>query len=1088
MEVNVFGVENASSKEVLYQVQLPSMIEDFLKMESVKYNIPLESFCFQLCLNFKNKIMSYNKWKKTFSLHDENTNNQHSTSLSTSLFTDCGHNVADDGQSVVSSATPEPTPNHPEINAFKNNNNNINVNNKNTNKHNINIKNSTQDNAGDSTNTVEITANENNSNPNNNNGKPILNNIPQLNIPVDNSLQIPLLNQQLATSPNLFFMNLSPHLTMDNQNILNNNTNNNGNTNNNIGLTLFDSFSNNNSNKPCSSTDLAFGNDNNNGTKNTSFSKKGLSTDMTKLAIPSTEMNGLPFNMNNLIQQTSNNCLLDNNNNSNINNVNFSVNSNLAFSNMLNTSPFLPSPTYMLNAPVFTPRGLQTPNSSLMLPQTPNYNTNTSLNNNINNGNNTQLSSNTNCLSNVSSLFPNNNTNINPSTGIPTNISSNSKNHDYFNSIIPSICGNSNVSGLIDNVVNMHMMNNNGSTHNNGINNNTMMDSNFFNMNNNVNSMNAFNSPSYGNGYFNNINMSNLPSITTINPQILQNKMFDHNTNKIDDMCHNYARQNKNMGDIGNDSQIIEKSLNNDPLLTSSSSNRRNLNHIDNNKWLQQQAQLPLSSIGLGLGINMNMNMNMNMGMGMDENMNMNMNMGMGNNSMMPTEINSNLLPGLSATATAMLSSALMSSDLGAITATATPVVMINNLNESVVDCDKLFAICGVFGDVMRVKISYHKRDTAFVQLANHRQAKHVIFCMDRIQLYGKIIHVSLSRMTRVKLPKDSPNSLEHYEEAKYLTKDYAHSRKHRYSSKENNHNNHALLGPPSHLLHVQNLPQNTETKHLLTFLGDSEKIINIQLLNDINSNCNTQSVITMEAIVTCVNVDIACQVLIEKHSSNYNGNEIQILFASHCPVQPDVMDNSSKRSCQQQVTNSDYPSSYLFYNNKLNGNSNSNDNGNDKYLKHSNHNSNENNSCNNNGNDESDDSNINVHSTHNSHNHFDNHIDDNNLNNGNNTIQGGHNLPEDNGQLVGNNNDQMNNNGLSHAVFLDFHKQNKKQNNNEEITSNGESQQSNEIYHHHSYQSGGQRLYRRKDNQFVTENNSSFYHQQLPMSVKIFD
>lgn len=113
-----------------------------------------------------------------------------------------------------------------------------------------------------------------------------------------------------------------------------------------------------------------------------------------------------------------------------------------------------------------------------------------------------------------------------------------------------------------------------------------------------------------------------------------------------------------------------------------------------------------------------------------------------------------------------------------------TPVVMITNLNEDEIDCDKIFTLCGVFGDVQRVKISYHKRDTAFVQLANHRQAKHVVTSLNRMQLYGKMIHVNLSRMTRVKLPKDSPNFAMMFPDAMFLTKDYTNCKNHRYSRK----------------------------------------------------------------------------------------------------------------------------------------------------------------------------------------------------------------------------------------------------------------------------------------------------------------
>ncbi len=150
-----------------------------------------------------------------------------------------------------------------------------------------------------------------------------------------------------------------------------------------------------------------------------------------------------------------------------------------------------------------------------------------------------------------------------------------------------------------------------------------------------------------------------------------------------------------------------------------------------------------------------------------------------------------------------------------------TPVVMITNLSEDEIDCDKIFTLCGVFGDVQRVKISYHKRDTAFVQLSNHRQAKHVVTSLNRMQLYGKMIHANLSRMTRVKLPKDSPNSAMMFPDAKFLTKDYTNCKKHRYSKKGAGGIKYSPLsiGQPSHILHIANLPIQSEAKDLQEFL-----------------------------------------------------------------------------------------------------------------------------------------------------------------------------------------------------------------------------------------------------------------------------
>ena len=206
-----------------------------------------------------------------------------------------------------------------------------------------------------------------------------------------------------------------------------------------------------------------------------------------------------------------------------------------------------------------------------------------------------------------------------------------------------------------------------------------------------------------------------------------------------------------------------------------------------------------------------------------------------------------------------------------------TPVVMITNLNEEEMNCDRLFTLCGVFGDVIRVKISYHKRDTAFVQLCNHRQAKTVVNSMNRIQLYGKMIHVNLSRMTKVKLPKDSPNSIMMFPEAKFLTKDYTNSKKHRYSRKNGGQKYSPLsIGQPSHILHIANLPAKSDINKLKDFLG-GHKITQIEIIGKQR---------TCQAFVRCLSVDLACQILIDKHAQMFYGREIKISFAtrSHMP------------------------------------------------------------------------------------------------------------------------------------------------------------------------------------------------------------
>merc|ERR1719461_1199249 len=217
-----------------------------------------------------------------------------------------------------------------------------------------------------------------------------------------------------------------------------------------------------------------------------------------------------------------------------------------------------------------------------------------------------------------------------------------------------------------------------------------------------------------------------------------------------------------------------------------------------------------------------------------------------------------------------------------------TPVVMITNLNEDEIDCDKIFTLCGVFGDVQRVKISYHKRDTAFVQLTNHRQAKHVVTSLNRMQLYGKMIHVNLSRMTRVKLPKDSPNSAMMFPDAKFLTKDYTNCKKHRYAKRGTGGIKYSPLsiGQPSHILHIANLPIQSEAKDLQEYLSGNGQQHTIQSIELIGVNNKLGS---CQAFAKCHSVDIACQILIDFHSREFLGREIKISFATRSHMPSDI-------------------------------------------------------------------------------------------------------------------------------------------------------------------------------------------------------
>jgi len=125
-------------------------------------------------------------------------------------------------------------------------------------------------------------------------------------------------------------------------------------------------------------------------------------------------------------------------------------------------------------------------------------------------------------------------------------------------------------------------------------------------------------------------------------------------------------------------------------------------------------------------------------------------------------------------------------------------VLLVNNLTPGQIDCDKLFTLFGVYGDVIRVKILFNKRDTALIQFASPQQAQTAQIHLNRLFLHTKEINVNVSKHTEVALPqKDEPESAA-------LTKDYTNSPIHRFRHRGARTTKN--INPPSQVLHISNI------------------------------------------------------------------------------------------------------------------------------------------------------------------------------------------------------------------------------------------------------------------------------------------
>ncbi|MBN3272577.1 PTBP1 protein, partial [Polyodon spathula] len=125
-------------------------------------------------------------------------------------------------------------------------------------------------------------------------------------------------------------------------------------------------------------------------------------------------------------------------------------------------------------------------------------------------------------------------------------------------------------------------------------------------------------------------------------------------------------------------------------------------------------------------------------------------------------------------------------------------VLLVSNLNPEVIAPQCLFILFGVYGDVIRVKILFNKKENALVQMADSNQAQLAMSHMNGQKLHGKAIRVTLSKHQTVQLPREG-------QEDQGLTKDFSNSPLHRF--KKPGSKNFQNIFPPSATLHLSNIP-----------------------------------------------------------------------------------------------------------------------------------------------------------------------------------------------------------------------------------------------------------------------------------------
>lgn len=206
------------------------------------------------------------------------------------------------------------------------------------------------------------------------------------------------------------------------------------------------------------------------------------------------------------------------------------------------------------------------------------------------------------------------------------------------------------------------------------------------------------------------------------------------------------------------------------------------------------------------------------------------------------------------------------------------PVVLVNKLDETRVTPDMLYTLFGVYGDVLRVKILYNKRDSAMIQFGNSQQAAFARQHLHGVPLFDQQLVVLESRHQEVKLPRVDPEA----SEASPLTQDYTSSSDHRFKGRTANPNN---VHSPSQVLHVANIHKDCTVEDLQSVFGQHQPNSPQSPVVEFFKSSRAMAYICMDSL------DSAVMALINVHNTKLNGYSLRVNFSKKEPGQVKTQD-----------------------------------------------------------------------------------------------------------------------------------------------------------------------------------------------------
>ncbi|KAG2763922.1 hypothetical protein PC129_g5819 [Phytophthora cactorum] len=125
------------------------------------------------------------------------------------------------------------------------------------------------------------------------------------------------------------------------------------------------------------------------------------------------------------------------------------------------------------------------------------------------------------------------------------------------------------------------------------------------------------------------------------------------------------------------------------------------------------------------------------------------------------------------------------------------PALICSNIDRELVSPHRIFTLFGCFGDVLRIKIMFRKRDTALIQFVDEVHSTSALDHLDGVYVFGKKLRVDYSKHTSVSMPHADADRFEIEN-----TLDFSGSPLHRYRRRSPQE-----AVSPCPLLHISGIP-----------------------------------------------------------------------------------------------------------------------------------------------------------------------------------------------------------------------------------------------------------------------------------------